>query len=610
MTSNTTSKYQLRAPVLLISMVVLIAFVAWYVNDQDDSQNQVTFNRDIAPIIFTHCVSCHRPSESAPFSLLTYKDVAERAEQIVGVTQSGYMPPWLPKRGYGDFDGSRGLTSTQMECIKRWVELGLPEGSHNDLPPKPEFVTGWQLGEPDLILQMPQSYTLPPDGADVFRNFVLPIPVASSHFVRAVELRPGNKQIVHHANMLVDQTGAARRLDQQDTEPGYGGMENLSVASRPAGHFLSWKVGTVPFAGYDEKAWQVDPGTDLVINMHMLPSGKPEPLQAKVGLYFSQTRPTDPALALIQLDADHKLDILPGDESFTVTDEFLLPVDVDVLGIYPHAHLLGRDLQGYALLPDGRKEWLIWIDDWDWNWQAVYRYQNPISLPKGTLLVMRYTYDNSSDNPLNPHHPPKRVIAGNRTEDEMAHLWIQVLPKNNFDLQVLNESKARHQLTKYPNKEDQRITLGKSLAGQGRYTAAIEEFRKVIASQPKNIAARYNLACVLNLGGHASASKKEFKEVLQLEPWHVETHNNLGILFFREGDNHAAVKHYRAAIEKRPGFAIGHNNLGLALQKLGQLDEAENHYRRALQLRPDFKSAAQRLERVKHLQSSDPATRP
>lgn len=310
------------------------------------------------------------------------------------------------------------------------------------------------------------------------------------------------------------------------------------------------------------------------------------------------------------MEADRHLDIPPGEENFTVTDKFTLPVDAEVFAVYPHAHLLGKDLQGYALLPDESKQWLIWIDDWDWNWQAVYRYQKPIPLPKGTVLVMRYTYDNSVSNSRNPNSPPMRVVAGNRTEDEMAHLWVQVLPKNQLDLQVLNEAKARHQLGKYPRKYEQRISLGKALAGQGRNAEAIQEFRYIIQSSPGNIAARYNLACVLNLEGQTPAAQDAFENVLRIDPQHVESHNNLAILLYGAGRFEEAAQHYREALAIRPKFAIGHNNFGLTLQRLGRLEEAATHYRRALELRPDLTVAAQRLQKIEQIQSQDQSNKP
>ncbi|MDG2207829.1 MAG: tetratricopeptide repeat protein [Pirellulales bacterium] len=582
---------------LFLAIALIISAVFWYSRAEPNSR-RVTFNREIAPIIFSHCASCHRPEESAPFSLLSYGDVVDRAEQIVEVTESRYMPPWLPKSGYGHFSGDRRLSQDEIDLLADWVAQGAIEGDPDDLPEAPSFVAGWQLGEPDLVIDMPETYRLRADGSDVFHNFVLPIPNTTSRFVRAVELRPSNRQIVHHANMLTDSTGAARKLDRQEPGPGYAGMENLGVASRPSGHFLSWKVGSVPFAGYPEKAWRVDPGSDLVVNMHMLPSGKIEEVRAKVGIYFSEKVPSDPSLALIQLEADRQLDIPAGEKQHVVTDRFTLPVDVDVLAIYPHAHLLGQDLQGYALLPDGRKEWLIWIDDWDWNWQAVYRYRQPLSLPRGTELVMQYTFDNSASNPRNPHQPPRRVTAGNRTEDEMAHLWIQVLPQSQDDLHVLNEVKARHQLSKYPRKSEQKISLGLALANQGKIDQAAHVFREATSLNPQHVGAHYNLACMRSLLGKTPEAKEAFRAVLKMDPDHVESHNNLAIILFNEGKLESAVEHYRHALRLRPQFAIAHNNLGLALQRMGKLEEAAIHYRRALKLRPDYEVASQRLKKV------------
>jgi tetratricopeptide (TPR) repeat protein/mono/diheme cytochrome c family protein len=571
-------------------------------------QHTVTFNRDIAPLVFQNCAACHRPGEAAPFPLLSYEDVRQRAEQIVEVTHSRFMPPWLPKQGYGEFVGERRLTDAQIELFARWVEQGTVRGDPSDLPAVPEFNAGWQLGEPDLVTRMPEAYTLQAEGTDVFRNFVLPIPIESSRFVKAVELRPGNNKVMHHANMLVDQTGDARRLDQQEPEPGFGGMENLNVAQRPSGHFLSWKIGTPTFSGAEEKAWRLDVDTDLMVNMHMLPSGKPEQIQAEVGFYFTDTPPSEPPLALLQLERDSKLDIPAGKQEFVVTDTFQLPVDVEVLAVYPHAHLLGKDLQGYALLPDGRKKWLIWIEDWDWNWQAVYRYAKPLSLPKGTTLTMRYTYDNSIENVRNPNHPPQRVVAGNRTEDEMAHLWVQVLPRNNEDLHLFNEGTARHQLLKYPNNIERRVGLGIALTGQGRLVEATDEFREVIRVRPDHANAHYNLGCVLRLQKQLDEASEHFEQALRVKPHHAEAHNNLAIILHEQGRFQEAVGHYREALRIRPNFALTHNNLGLALQSLGRFDEAAAHYQKALQLKPDHAAARRNLRRIQSMLEQENST--
>ena len=580
----------------LIAALVAIGVLHLPTSDSGVETDAVTFNKDIAPLVFENCASCHRAGETAPFPLLNYQDVSKRADQIVEVTQSRFMPPWLPKPGHGKFSGERYLDDAQIALLKVWWEQGMIEGDSADLPPPPQFVEGWRNGEPDLIVEMPRPYTLQAGGTDVFRNFVIPLPVESSRFVRAVELQPGNKAVIHHANMLVDQTGEARRLDEQEADPGFAGMENLAVAQRPSGHFLSWKVGTPSFFGYKNKAWRLDAGTDLVVNMHMLPSGKPEPIQASVGIYFAEDMPTPPRLALLQLERDSHLDIPPGDAHFVVTDTFELPVDVDVLAVYPHAHLLGKDLQGYAILPDGSKEWLIWIDQWDWNWQAVYRYETPISLPRGTVLTMRYTYDNSTANVLNPYQPPRRVMAGNRTEDEMAHLWVQMLPKNELDLSRLNEAKARHQLRKYPNKIQQRVSLGLALVGQGKNAEALFEFQRVIRIQPDHADACYNAGCVQRLLGQLDEARVLFERTLRIKPQHAEAHNNLAIVFHGQKQFERAITHYEKALELRPHFALTHNNLGLALQKLDRVEEAVAHFQEALRLQPDYAAAHRNLQ--------------
>jgi len=194
----------------------------------------VTFNRDVAPIVFAECAACHRPGEAGPFPLLTYDDVRRRASQVADVTRRRVMPPWLPAAGHGEFLGDRRLSDEQVATIGRWVEQGAPEGAAADMPPRPPFADGWQLGEPDLVVRMPEPYVLPADGADVYRNFVLPVPLAAGRWVKAVEIRPGNAKVVHHAFLLADRTPASRRLDALEPGVGYGGMDAGDGTADPA----------------------------------------------------------------------------------------------------------------------------------------------------------------------------------------------------------------------------------------------------------------------------------------------------------------------------------------------------------------------------------------
>ena len=324
---------------------------------------RVTFTRDVAPIVFTHCAPCHHDGGAGPFPLLSYADVRRRARQIVKVTGARVMPPWPPVEGHGTFKGERRLDPAQIATLARWVEQGALEGAGADLPAAPVFATGWPLGTPDLVLTPDRAWTLPAEGGDVFRNFVLPVPLSRRRFVRAIEIRPGNARILHHANALPDRSGVGRQRDAADPEAGFAGMD-LEIASdrfEPDSHFLFWKPGTPAEATADPIPWAIEPGADLILNLHLRTSGKPEQVRPSLGLYFTDRAPTRFPM-LLQLEHDGALDIPAGAASFTVTDELELPVAVQVLAVYPHAHYVAREVQALARRPDGSTEWLVHID--------------------------------------------------------------------------------------------------------------------------------------------------------------------------------------------------------------------------------------------------------
>ena len=271
---------------------------------------------------------------------------------------------------------------------------------------------------------MTEPYVLPAAGEDVYRNFVVPIPIAEARFVSAVELKPGTVRGIHHARIMLDRTTSARRLDAGGLVPGYD-SRLADQARSPEGHFLGWAPGTVPSI---EKglAWRLEPGTDLVLKTHLVPRGTPESIQVAVGLFFTDRAAADQPVVL-QLGSQ-TIDIPAGDSQHEVRDEYRLPVDVDVLAIYPHAHYLARTVSSVARLPDGTTRALIRIDDWDFNWQDEYRYAEPVRLPAGSRVFMRYVYDNSAHNRRNPNRVPRRVRFGPRATDEMAELMMQVRP--------------------------------------------------------------------------------------------------------------------------------------------------------------------------------------
>lgn len=379
-----------------------------------------TFNKDIAPILYQNCATCHRPGQVSPFSLLTYNDAAKRASLIATVTARRYMPPWKAESGYGHFADERRLTVAQIRAIGDWAAGGAPEGDQREKPMPPRFGSGWEAGQPDTVLAMPQKFTIPAEGHDVFQCFVIPLNFTADRYAKTVEFRPGNPRVVHHALFFLDTSGEARRLDAQTAEPGYPcfGSPQITVSGGLGG----WAPGATPSALPPGVAHTVSKGSDLVVQIHYHPSGKPETDQSSVGLTFAD--PPDRGLASL-LVGTRQIDLPPGDAHHEVADWLRIPEDIDLIGIAPHAHLLCRDMQAQATLPDGTTVPLIWIKDWDFNWQGQYRYAEPVHLPKGTRIEMRYIYDNSSGNPRNPANPPKRVTFGEQTNDEMALLFLQ-----------------------------------------------------------------------------------------------------------------------------------------------------------------------------------------
>jgi len=502
-----------------------------------------TFSRDIAPIVFANCSPCHRPGESGPFDLLTYQDVRSRGRLIVEAIGRRYMPPWKPALdGGGPFAGQRQLTDAQIALVAQWVDEGMAEGDPAELPQRPASVDGWQIGRPDLIVTMPAPFLLPADGPDVFRTFVIPVPTTSPKYVAAMEFVPGGSRAAHHANVRIDVTSGSRDLDAADPLPGYEGM--VSAAARyPDGYFLGWTPGQGPQLSPPGMAWRLETGSDLVIQVHLKKTGRSERVQPSIGFVFTDQPPDHVPLAM-RLGRQN-IDLSPG-ERMTIRDRYRLPVDVDVLSIHPHAHYRATDVAAFATLPDGSRRALIHIPDWDFNWQDVYRYETPVALPRGTEISMEYTYDNSSDNVRNPDRPPRRILFGQNSSDEMGDLWLQVVTRTAAD-------RARLAADLIPK------VLAEDAVGYGM----------LLMGDPSNAAIRQTKAA---------------------------TEYNLGTLLLSLRRWSEAAAHLTAAIEVRPDHGESHNNLGVALRALGRGDEAVEAFRRAVALDPSNGAARQNLE--------------
>jgi tetratricopeptide (TPR) repeat protein/mono/diheme cytochrome c family protein len=579
--------------------------------DASNTNSQITFNKDIAAILFQDCAACHRPGESGPFPLLSYKDAKSHARQIAAVTQSRFMPPWLPDPGEFEFADELRLSDAQITTIAHWVEQGAVEGAPSDLPPAPKFAEGWQMGTPDLVIKAEKPYQLPASGTDQYWNFIFRTPVNRTRWLKAIEIRPGDKRVVHHANVLVDRTQSARA---QESSPGSGfaGMEIKieSEAFDPDSHFLFWKPGTAPYTEPNNMALRLDAGTDLVLNIHLQPSGKAEWIQPSLGLYFTE-QPATSFPMLLQLENDRKLDIPPGEKNFLVTDEFTLPEDVQLLAIYPHAHYVGKDLQAFAKFPDGRQKSLIHIPSWDLNWQAVFRYETPVELPAGTVISMRYRYDNSDENIRNPNVPPKRVVGGNRASDEMAHLWLQVLPHSNpgetgDPRRILQEAMARHNVDKNPADFEAHYNLGAMLQGRGDIVGAEKQYAMALSIRPEDATVNNAIAGANLADGHPDAAITYLQTALRSRPDYFDAHYNLGTALAMQNNFAAAVEEFRTAVRLNSQDANAEANLGAALAEMGNWKEARAHLEKALAIDPTLTDARDNLEQVKRALPNDP----
>jgi cytochrome c-type biogenesis protein CcmH/NrfG len=507
------------------------------------------------------------------------------------------MPPWQAEPGEQTFVGQTRPSDAEVDTLRRWAAGGAPEGSAPG-PAAPPGRGGWQLGEPDLVVTMPEAYALPAEGKDVFRVFVLPLGGNVLRYVRGLEFRPGNPA-VHHVNIRIDRTGASRERDTADPSPGYDGLLSRT-ALFPDGHFLGWTPGqTAPLlpAGL---AWPLAPQSDLVLQAHMQPTGKREPIRLSVGLYFTTTPPV-PRLAMLRLGRQD-LDIKPG-EVYTSTDSYVLPVDVTLQAVQPHAHYRARDVLGEAVLPGGRRLTLLHIRDWNFRWQHLYRYESPPALPAGTVISMRYTYDNSANNPRNPVQPPARAEWGQRSAEEMGDFWLQVMTRSEADLLTLNRDfrpkAVREDLVGYESLirrtpddaglHDDAAVLYLEL---GAVRDAIVHWRDGVRLRPQLPSAHFNLATALALIDDRAGAHQAFADALRLDPGYVRAHLGFSRLLIVEGDPANGREHARTAVRLAPLDPDGHYVLGLAERALGDRRSAVTAWREAVRLAPRWVTPA------------------
>ncbi len=423
-----------------------------------------TFNRDVAPILYANCTSCHRPGQAAPFPLLSYGDAKKRGRLIAQTTQSKQMPPWKAEKGDVAFRNERRLTEADIATIKKWFDTGMPEGDPDKAPTPPVFAAEWTLGPPDLVVKMPKAFHVPAEGRDIYRNFAIPLNLPEDKWIKAIDFRPSAPAVVHHSLFFLDPTGETSKRELasgqvglsgsmsgvggQDKKGSLGALGGLSALAGNTGTegmkgIGGWALGAQARALPDGLAYRVTKGSDIVLSTHFHTSGKAEDEASTIALYFTDKAPVQ-RFTSVQVPFGFGIlagiDIPAGKTGFTIQDSYVLPIDVKAFGVSAHAHYIAKSFNLTATLPDGGAKTLLKITDWDFGWQEQYAFKDFVDLPKGTKLDVRISYDNSADNPRNPTSPPRRVRWGKESTDEMGSMTLQVVAAKESEFPQLREA--------------------------------------------------------------------------------------------------------------------------------------------------------------------------
>ncbi|MDI9641109.1 hypothetical protein QPK87_05455 [Kamptonema cortianum] len=394
---------------------------------QSEKESQVaerspTYSGTIAKILNEKCVSCHRPDQAAPFSLIGYENAKRYSEMVAFATEKRRMPPWKAAPSDVEYADDGHLAASDIALLRAWADAGAPRGDQSKEPAPPKFESGWPLGKPDLVLEMPYAQTLSADGDDEYWNYVISPGNTEPIYVSALDVAPGNRRIVHHVIAFLDKSGRGKQLatgKDGDKKFGYKSRGG-GVGFIPSGSLGGWAPGATNKFLPSNAGMLIEPGTDIILQVHYNKSGKEETDQTKIALYLNKEKPErEVQLAWM---ANPFIRIQPGKAGQTFKQEIPLPVSIRLYSVMPHMHLLGKAMKATAVLPDGKTIRLIEVNDWDFNWQLIYHLKQPLDLPARTKIVVEAEYDNSTDNPFQPNDPPKLVTWGEETTDEMMLL--------------------------------------------------------------------------------------------------------------------------------------------------------------------------------------------
>jgi Copper type II ascorbate-dependent monooxygenase, C-terminal domain len=459
-----------------ITLVALLATLAVFcqisgtaITASSNATTSITFTRDVASILYKNCAECHRPNDIAPFSVLTYKDVRPWARSIREKVITREMPPWYADPRYGHFKNDARLSKKDIDTIVAWADQGAKEGDPKDLPALPSYIDGWRIGKPDQVFSMTEEYTIKPDDPDNYVYFVVPTEFKEDKWIQAAEIRPSNKKVVHHviAHILTPQAiagsrrsgaqadrqaeneqaifykegGLARvKLDAPVIDDGANAPNGGAAFKRRAGEegsdlfsilLTSYAPGKGPDVFAPGMAKRIPAGSKIVLQMHYSSFrgalDKPERDRTSVGLIFAKEPPPNRVVSLTI--PNHFFKIPAGADDHVVTAAYTFDQDVQLVDYMPHMHLRGKQMKYEVIYPGGKRETLLWVPKFNFNWQTLYRLKDPIMIPKGTRMIITAHFDNSSKNKYNPD-PGKPVRWGDPTYDEMMIGWMDYVVPN------------------------------------------------------------------------------------------------------------------------------------------------------------------------------------
>lgn len=422
-------------------------FEAW---DDKALPKDPTYARHVAPILNANCIECHRSEGIGPFPLESYEEVKARARMIAHVTEQRIMPPWRAQQGYGSFRDERYLSERQIGLLAAWLKGGAKQGAKDDMLARPVWpAPRWQLGKPDLVIEMDQDFHIRATGEDIYRYFVVPVELLGDRAIAAWEFRPGDAKAVHHSLVYLDYTGKARAEDRKDTSYGFSYFRRggffTSFNSRQAKYIGGWAPGLDPIKLPPGHAVALEgKPADAVFEIHYRPYGKITKDRSRIGLYFAKEPVTNWVAGTVAGTLD--VVIKPEDRNYWRQVHMDVPRDLKLIGVSPHMHYLGREVKAVATLPDGSEVPLLYIPDWDFRWQNVYMFREPIRLPAGSRIDAWFRFDNSTKNPYNPHSPAKTIRWGWASDEEMCELWMRFVadtPKDRRSIRNAGNSSWR-----------------------------------------------------------------------------------------------------------------------------------------------------------------------